>query len=152
MGLRNDTQQWVTPGGGMEEGELPIEAAIRECQEEAGVTPEHLLYLGEGVVETPTGTVRVYCFRGTIDDEEIHGRDDPDHEVRSWEWLDISHGLPSAVAMNLHSKNNVTLRLLGLQDGPVDDGSGPPEEPEQEVHVPLTQDTIFGRAYQKMVP
>lgn len=39
---RSDTGEWCTPGGHIEDGETPIDAAIRECEEEMGVCPEGL--------------------------------------------------------------------------------------------------------------
>lgn len=34
--------RWLWPGGGIEENETPLQAAIREAKEEIGVTPEGL--------------------------------------------------------------------------------------------------------------
>lgn len=47
-----EPNKWNLPGGGIEEGETPKEAAIRECQEEAGLTPKNVEHLkdSDGVV------------------------------------------------------------------------------------------------------
>lgn len=37
---RSDSGQWAFPGGKIEEGETPEQAAIRECEEETGFRPE----------------------------------------------------------------------------------------------------------------
>jgi mutator protein MutT len=39
---RSDNGKWNFPGGHVEEGESHQEAAIRECQEEAGITPTNV--------------------------------------------------------------------------------------------------------------
>lgn len=48
---RRDMNLWDLPGGGMEPGELPSEAAVREAKEETGleVEIERLLAVGVGV-------------------------------------------------------------------------------------------------------
>ena len=43
------------PGGHIEDGETPEQAAIREAQEEFGITPKELLPLGNGPKEPDTG-------------------------------------------------------------------------------------------------
>ncbi|MDE6593862.1 MAG: NUDIX hydrolase [Oscillospiraceae bacterium] len=39
---RSDDGGWCVPGGSMELGETPEEAAVRECMEETGLTPKDL--------------------------------------------------------------------------------------------------------------
>ncbi|MGW6699837.1 NUDIX hydrolase [Nocardia sp. NPDC055049] len=43
---RRDTGQWALPGGAMDFGETAAECAIRECQEETGITAEITGFLG----------------------------------------------------------------------------------------------------------
>jgi len=43
---KNNAQKWNFPGGRIEKGETREEAAIRECQEEAGLTPKNIKFLG----------------------------------------------------------------------------------------------------------
>lgn len=43
------------PGGHIEEGESPGQAAIRETEEEFGITPTDLIFLGRGPEEPGTG-------------------------------------------------------------------------------------------------
>jgi mutator protein MutT len=45
-GLRSHAGQWALPGGRMDEGETPEQAALRELQEEVGLTPDSDAVLG----------------------------------------------------------------------------------------------------------
>lgn len=38
--------KWGFPGGGIDKGESPEQAAVRECEEEIGITPKNLENLG----------------------------------------------------------------------------------------------------------
>jgi 8-oxo-dGTP pyrophosphatase MutT (NUDIX family) len=44
--VRHVEGRWLLPGGGVEPGERPAEAARRECAEEAGITVEPLRIFG----------------------------------------------------------------------------------------------------------
>jgi len=43
---RRDTGQWALPGGAMDLGETAAECAIRECEEETGITAQITGFLG----------------------------------------------------------------------------------------------------------
>lgn len=43
---RRDTRQWALPGGAMDIGETAAQCAVRECQEETGITAEVTGFLG----------------------------------------------------------------------------------------------------------
>jgi 8-oxo-dGTP pyrophosphatase MutT (NUDIX family) len=117
FGLREDNKRWTLPGGHLEEGEDPRDGAVRELREETGLEPAgEVEYLGHGLVRRESGDVRVFAYRVEVDGEP-HGRDDPDGECATWRWVDVSGGVPADIVGNLHSRLNVTLRLLGLQEG-----------------------------------
>ena len=54
-----DRSTWETPGGHIEPGESPREAAVRELYEEAGIEPGRLSVAGDYRVGTITGQVFV---------------------------------------------------------------------------------------------
>lgn len=116
FGLRNDVQKWTLPGGHFEPGEEPIEAARRELEEETGLKGENFEFLGAGEVR---GDLHIYCFRCLVVGEP-DGGDDPDEECSKWKWTE-AHDIPEEIMGNLHSKKNITLRLLGIQEGEVED-------------------------------
>ncbi|MGI4792135.1 MAG: NUDIX domain-containing protein [Janthinobacterium lividum] len=53
---------WTLPGGGLEAGETPAEAAVREVMEETGVAVEAVRLLWEGSYGHGHRTSPEYCF------------------------------------------------------------------------------------------
>ena len=78
-GARSDNDQICGPGGHIEDGEAPIQTAIRETQEEFGIAPVDLMYMGtQGENGENTHCTAVYLctsFSGTpkADGKEMHG-------------------------------------------------------------------------------
>src|SRR5689334_1420003 len=74
FGLHSDKNLWVTPGGLIEPGELPSDAAVRETWEETGLIVELTGLLGvfggsDLVIHYPNGDVASYIgtiFRGRV--------------------------------------------------------------------------------------
>lgn len=77
--LAQHRNQIAFPGGSLETGEKPWDAALREASEEVGIESDHTLRLGElDEVETPTGFRIVPCvavvpapFEPTLEKGEI---------------------------------------------------------------------------------
>ena len=74
-----DSHWWVTPGGGIDDGESQQQTAIREVREETGYDCDIIAVLAETTHETGQGTKTVawYVMRpvpegsGTLPDDEI---------------------------------------------------------------------------------
>lgn len=59
---------WCLPGGKLDDGETPIDGALRECQEETGINPQNLKYLGSS--KSVNGRV-VHVFSGTTNIDKV---------------------------------------------------------------------------------
>lgn len=61
---------WCTPGGKIQQGEIPADAAARELQEETGIAidPDTLIYIEKFYVQYPNGDFIVHVFKTKIPD------------------------------------------------------------------------------------
>lgn len=113
IGTRRDNGKYTFPGGHLKESELPLKGAVRELLEETGIKPNDMEYLGNG---TPNDSdLLVYCYK-TIYDGEVTNKEDPDKEIKKWDWIDVSNGIPKEIKNNLHAPKNILLQFLGLSD------------------------------------
>lgn len=108
-GLRRDNARWSLPGGHMTPGEIPLEAARRELEEETGITGIELKPLHEDTIKSPNGDLQVYLFTGEMPDQKLSDENDPDHEFMMFKFLN-----PRAQKVNWHVPpgNNILIKYL----------------------------------------
>lgn len=109
MGKRADDGSWCCPGGHMEPGESPHEAARRELHEETGIKVDLLRPLDRKKVKD--GEIEVHAFHGDVDGEPTN-ENDPDAEFTEFRWVDPK-ALPRDIIRNLHNEPDVVLAAIG---------------------------------------
>lgn len=89
--FRSDYPIWVLPGGGIERGETPEEAAIREAREESGFEVKLTKKLGtyEFLNRQKKLVRKTYLFEGRV----ISGEFKPEYPGGKGRWFDVN-GLP----------------------------------------------------------
>ena len=108
--IDNTAEAWQMPQGGIDEGEEPIEAALRELREETGVGNVSLMAESNGWLnyDLPAELIpklwggkyrgqrqKWFAMRLNGDDGDINIETD-DPEFRDWKWADIDE-LPSLI-------------------------------------------------------
>lgn len=111
MGKRRDSGKWNAPGGHVEKGETPLQAAHRELHEETGLKVSPAAMKFHGTTPVKDGAVHVHAFRAFVGSDEPHGKNDPDKEMSEYRWVDPKN-LPTDIKENLHNKPDVILDLF----------------------------------------
>lgn len=118
MGKRRDNNKWTTPGGHMNEGETPIDGAVRELKEETGIVAPKSALSQISTIDVKEKDLKVHGFvyrpssklKATADQ-------DPDKEVFGWEWLKYNP-FPKKLenAMHVPYSSNALWSKLGIRD------------------------------------
>ncbi len=122
----NYLEKWLWIGGGVEENEIPRAAALRECQEEIGITPSPV-WLGfvNYLPAQSTGQTDMLQFLFTTnpveDDfiEQLHLQDNEIDDVRFVRVSDLANYLHDyrARAVQTYFENKKDAVTLYLEDG-----------------------------------
>ena len=159
-GKRYDTKRYTAPGGYVRPSERPIDGALRELKEEAGLEAHErdLKYLG---------TVRTHSDKGAALD--VHGyqldvpahvvatpEHDPDKEVEAWEYLachpsaDTMHSARNALSiLSPQSMPKIEIEIEPAQPSQSNQSSqsmGEPDEDDEGMTMSLTMNTQKARA------
>lgn len=128
VGQRLDSvvEAWQMPQGGIDPGEAPLDAAIRELGEEAGIAPGHIELVAEAPDELfydlPDDLIgriwkgkwrgqrqRWFLFRFTGTDADVNIQT-AEPEFRAWQWVQPSQ-LPDLI---VPFKRDLYARLLDI--------------------------------------
>lgn len=114
--VKNGRSFWVLPGGSIEPGETPEEAAQREMCEESGlaIRIERLLFIDE---PRDVGTVRIreprYTFLGSIAGTCDPNASTGDAELAEVRWMPIDGAYDAATSDTLRRVDSALRRPAG---------------------------------------
>lgn len=132
----DDSGAWQMPQGGIDKGEEPRTAALRELEEETGIKPEHVEVVGELdewlSYEFPTSVrkkfkKKVYRgqtqkwfllkFTGAEEDIDLAARGEEHREFSEWCWLPLGQVSTEVVHFKREVYRQVNLKFAPAIDG-----------------------------------
>ncbi len=113
-GKRRDNGLWTSPGGHMDAGESPEEAACREVMEEAGIqiTPEDLELVCAEKFQSHRGgkDFVVFAYIAKVNKLKATAKNDPDKEISKWKWVKISAETPELKPEARHAQRDLIVQ------------------------------------------
>lgn len=130
--IDNAMDAWQMPQGGIDDGETPQQAALRELGEETGIEPDRVTVLRESTewhaYDLPRHLVaklwkgryrgqkqRWFVLRFTGDDSEIR-IDTEEPEFRCWAWMDEAELIRKIVPFKRDTYSRVFAEFQDLLD------------------------------------
>lgn len=128
--IDNPGKAWQMPQGGIDDGETPVQAALRELTEETGIEPDRVAVLRESAAwhayDLPRDLVpklwdgryrgqtqRWFALRFNGDDDEI-SIDTAEPEFDRWMWMDQANLLNSIVPFKHDTYSKVVAEFSDL--------------------------------------
>jgi 8-oxo-dGTP pyrophosphatase MutT (NUDIX family) len=100
-GARTHAGQISLPGGGCLAGETPSECALREAEEEIGLSPDAVCILGGlSPVPVPVSRYQIRPFVGWVIDPALSPRHESDWTIERAEVVSVLHADPDRLAMD----------------------------------------------------
>lgn len=94
FGKRYRSGKWAVPGGHFKKGEFPVQAALRELFEETGLRPI------DGSMRQVYMRPGLWVFKAKVRGKPTNLYD-PDKEFETFNWYDVSHGIPNNLLREL---------------------------------------------------
>lgn len=110
-GKRQDTKKWTLPGGSTEQGETPIESAVRELFEETGIEIKEsdLSFCCTRIYEQSNKKMVVTLFSCCCpEDLDLTNANDPDREMIEYKFIDPYQ----CKDMHIPNEDNVLISYL----------------------------------------
>lgn len=112
LGKRKDTKMWTFVGGGIEEGEEPLQAMAREAREEIGYVFSHNDLTLLQVKETPTLLLYIYGAILPVSKNVLNFSFDPDEEFCEIEEFGLSDIMDEDFKLHISHNRNFVIELL----------------------------------------
>ncbi len=125
----NYKDNWLMPGGGVEEGESPIDGCVREIKEELSLEFKRtdlkffgIDYIHNGVTSSWGDALRFLFFGGVLSDEQIAKIKIQESELEGMEFVDVSE-LPNKLSKHTARAVMASIetykkdRIVYLEDG-----------------------------------